>query len=365
MSGVPTDQHLASHLKSRAASRGAEIDAQQRFQYRRLHLGEVSLLNRLYNSYYRDNRPLEEALWLYAQNPLGAATVFGAFDEGGQLVGMRPCIPFKLWWNGEERRAYEFADALVHPRYQRRGIFSELLRMACEEAGEQGHVLYSLPNEQSLAVYRQSPSLQALGDIVTIARPLSLRYLTDRLRRGDRGERCGVAERADSEVADGDTRIVWVKRFEHDFAEVHRELRLRGLSYSLRSRDFLQWRYFGSPVRQYDVGLLKEGEHLHGYVVMRILSGIAHVVDFFVRPQPDLVHRALMLATRWAGQAGATGIHFSAAGTALFREATMKNALWLKRRPRRFVVSRPSRGAGGYDPTLAEMYFVMGDFDFL
>ena len=354
--------------RNRAALRPSDdgMAAGDRFHYRRLDVAELPRLNRLYNLYYKRNRPLGEVLWLYTQNPLGAAVIYAAFDEHGRLAGIRPCIPFKLWWNGEERRAYEFADALVHPCYQRRGIFSRLLTMACEHAAQEGRVLFSLPNERSLAAYRHIPALRTLGDSRTIARPLSwMLYLGGRLRPW-RDAGLAVDTPAPAEVRDGDFAIVTVERFEDDLADVHRALRSRGLNYSLRTREFLQWRYFGSPVRRYHVALLKEGRHAHGYVVIRMVAGIAHLVDVFLRPQTAIDRRGFALIARWGREMGAIGIHFSAAGNPLFHEAAMASAFWFSKHTRRLVINQPGGATLTDRPvTLADVYFVMGDFDFL
>src|SRR5688572_30311689 len=92
-----------------------------RYLYRRLAPGELPRLNDLYNAYYRSHRPLEEAQWLYCANPHGNALIYAAFDQSGELAGMRPAIPYRLYWRGEERSAYEFADALVAVRHRNRG----------------------------------------------------------------------------------------------------------------------------------------------------------------------------------------------------------------------------------------------------
>jgi GNAT superfamily N-acetyltransferase len=367
---TPVSQTAAVKSAERiGASIGREAHAQHayqpgadaRFYYRRLSVTELALLNALYNSYYRTNRPLDEAHWLYARNPYGVAVLEAAFDGRGQLVGMRPSVPFKVWWRGEERMAYEFADALVHPGYQRRGIFTRLLTRTCEWAEREGHLLFSLPNERSLAAYRRIPTLRIVGDSCTLAKPLSwVRYFRHHWNRRKRPpeSRAAAGGRKLHPISEGDVCLVPVDRFQCDFAEVHRELRRRGISFTMRTPEFLQWRYFGSPVRKYRVALVKESGQVRGYLVMRMVSRIAHIADLFLYPDAALARRSFRLAAKWASDIGSIGIHFSCVGNPLLHEAARQSGYWLRKRSRRFVVNDASAIPG-------DVYFAMGDFDFL
>lgn len=352
------------------SQQSSAASASARFDYRRLSMAELPLANDLYNAYYRAGRSLEEAVWLYADNPNGNAVIYAAFDRSGRLAGMRPSIPYKLWWRGEERMAYEFADALVDPRHQGKGIFSRLVRMTCDWAEEEDCTLFSLPNENSLAVYRRSPGLQVLGEGRTRAKPLSwMRYAHHQLKRG-RGAAAGAScdLQARPVASDGEVRLRAVERFESDFGDIRAELQRRLASFTLRTREFLQWRYFGCPAREYRVALVEERGQVRGYLVMRIISGIAQIVDVFIWPDARLARSAFRLAARWAAQMGAIGIHFDSAGNGFFRTAAARSGYWLSKRSRplvmdgssvRLLAQRERRPV-----SMQDLYFVMGDFDF-
>lgn len=333
-------------------------------------MAELPLLNELYNAYYRSNRSLEEAVWLYANNPNGSAVIYAAFDQSGRLAGMRPSIPFKLWWRGQERMAYEFADALVDPRHQGKGIFSRLVKMTCDWAEQEDCTLFSLPNENSLAVYRRSPSLQVLGEGRTRAKPLSwMRYIHHQLKRG-RGAAPGASSdlKAQSLMSDGEVCLRPVERFESDFDDIRAELQRRLASFTLRTREFLQWRYFGCKARKYRVALVEQRGRVRGYLVIRIISGIAHIVDVFVWPDARLARSAFRLAARWAERMGAIGIHFNSAGNDFFQTAAARSGYWLRKRSRPLVIDNPSTRLLAQRQqravSMGDLYFVMGDFDF-
>jgi GNAT superfamily N-acetyltransferase len=349
---------------------GAVRAEQQRYTYRRLTMAELPLLNDLYNDSYPGHRPLEEAEWLYARNPYGESLIYAAFDESGALAGMRPAIPFRLYWRGEERLAYEFADALVAHAHRGRGIFGRLVKAICEHAEEEGFTLFSIPNGNSLPIYRKVSRLQVLGSTDTLARPIAWRRYFGRF--------LGMAPRAGAPVSargwrtpvtDGEVTVEPVERFDCDFDEIHVALARKVASFTLRRRDFLQWRYFGSPVRDYRVALVKARGKAHGYVAVRLVNEIAQLVDVFMPPDLPLATRALGLASRWAGRMGAIGIHFNASRGNVFHAAAAAAGYWLRKPSGKLVLDRrsgellESRQCGPLG--MRDGYFVMGDFDFL
>lgn len=342
-----------------------------RFEYRRLDMAELPLLNDLYNAYYGADRPLEEAVWLYASNPCGTGVIFAAFDSTGRLVGMRPTIPFRLWWGGEERMGYELADALVDPRHQGKGIFSRLVRMTCDWAEQEGHVVFTLPNENSLAVYGRNPSMHVLGQSHTRAKPLSwIAYLRHQLkRRRERASRASYPVAPHALVSEGELSLRPIDRFECDFADVRAELQARLSGFTLRTPDFLQWRYFGSPIRKYHVSLVEERRRVRGYVVLRMVAGIAHIVDVFLPPDAGLARRVFRLAARSARRMGAIGVHLNTAGDELFLSAAASSGFWLKKASCPLVVdSASARRLALFKQrpaSLGDVHFATGDFDFL
>jgi GNAT superfamily N-acetyltransferase len=355
------------HAVHNEAAAAAPAAPTVRFHYRRLDVAELALVNDLYNSYYPEQRPLDEAKWFYERNPNGPAVIYAAFDDDGRLAGMRPSIPYRVWWRGQERTAFEFADALVDPRHQGRGIFSRLVRTTCEWAVQAGHPVFSLPNANSLAVYQRNASLKIMGDSVTVAKPLAwvayARYLLNRSRDGTT-----PLLPPPPSVDEGTLSLRAVDGFDSDFEPVHEELKRKGLSFTLRTRQFLQWRYFGSPVRRYHAALLVESGAVRGYLVLRTLGAIAHIVDFFAPLDERLARSGFRLAAKWAQSMGAIGIHFSCAGHGFYTAAAAKAGYRLKKRPRRLVVNRAATllPGGATDGALAleDLYLVMGDFDF-
>ncbi len=339
------------------------------YTFRRLAMTEVALVNDLYNRCYQASRSIGEAEWLYERNPYGEGVIFGAFDAHNRLVGVRPTIAWRFLWNGREQRAYQFTDAVVAPEHRGKGIFTRLVTSMCAwaEACEVG--LYSFPNDNSLPIYLKSGSIEQVATCQAQVKVLAWdRYL--RYKLGLRGPAVG-ADAADRRWREGlverETCLVPIGRFESDFADIEAELSRGVTSLTLRRRDFLNWRYFESPERQYRAALVEQGGRPGGYVVLTVVNDIAHVIDLFLRPDRGLTSRVPRLVTGWARQMGAAALYFEASKGHVFQRAFDQNGFLLKRKTGRVVLDSTSvrhLGAARARPLGPEdVYFVMGDSD--
>jgi hypothetical protein len=336
---------------------------------RRVTLDELPAVNDLYNRCRRTNRSLAEAEWLYAGNPYGEAIIFGAFDSDHQLIGMRPAIAHRFVWRDQERLAYQFVDAIVAPEHRNRGIFGELVRAISAAAARGDFGLFSFPNHNSLPIYRKTPWLHCLGRCEVKVKVLS-RLAYARLKLGGRGlgPPPSPAHDADPGLCEGRTRLVPIRNFDCDFTALHGEVATVAASFTLRRREFLNWRYFGSPERQYHVALIEESGRHHGYVVMRLMNRIAHVMDVFARPERALMMRVFSLVSQWASRIGAVALYFNASEGNWFQRAFGGTAFVLRKKTDSIVLDRASvqRLAVLYGRPLdmSDFYFVMGDGDF-
>ena len=334
-------------------------------------MSELSLLNDLYNACYQSDRPLPEAEWLY-RNPNGEPLIMAAFDESGWLAGARPAIPWRLSWRGEERIAYEFCDAVVASQHRNRGIFTHLVRSICEWADRNDFILFTIPNDKSLSVYRRTGLFQIVGVCETKVCPISWpRYARYAgycfgLNRYESPPASG--DRQEGPLNDGDVSLTPVLRFESDFDEVHSGLETVVAGFTRRRAEFLQWRYFGSPVRRYRVALIEQCGRVRGYLAIRMIDGVVQIIDMFLIPDMELACRTLRLLSAWARQMNAIAIHFNASRDNLFHQAASRCGFWLKKTSGSLVVDARSARlfASSRNGRLdaRDFYFVMGDFDF-
>jgi GNAT superfamily N-acetyltransferase len=331
-------------------------------------MAELALVNDLYNRCYRADRPLAEAEWLYKGNPYGEGVIFGAFDGHDRLVGVRPTIAWKFVWSGHEKLAYQFTDAIVAPEHRGQGIFTRLVKDMCEWADEYDVGLYSFPNQNSLPIYLKSGRLEyavrCRAQVKILSWPRYLRYRVGRRRAAAEPEPTVTVDEA--AVGERETFLTPIGRFESDFEDVHADLGSIA-AFTLRRKEFLNWRYFEAPARRYHVALVQQAGQPHGFVAARMIHDVMHVLDVFVRPATRLVERMPRLLTRWARQLGATAIYFDASRGNLFQRAFHRNGFLLTRKTGGVVLDRRSLSelASSRDRSTdaGDVYLVRGDSD--
>jgi GNAT superfamily N-acetyltransferase len=337
------------------------------YTVRRLVVDELPLLNDLYNHCHQTDRSPAEADWLYRKNPYGEGVVFGAFDPLGRLVGVRPTTAWRFVRNGQERLAYQFTDALVAPEHRGQGIFGRLVLDMCAMAAERDVSLFSFPNSNSLPIYLRLGALDRIVRCRAMVKILAWwKYL--QYRRGrDITSVPTVARATLSPICDGDLSLLPIDRFSSHFDDIHGDLGRVVANFTLRRQDFLNWRYFEHPTWRYQVALVRRGDETHGYVVVRMMRQVAHVIDVFIRPEPSIVAAVPRLLTRWAKQLQAIAIYFDASKGHLFEQAFRRNGFLLRRttgtivmdtRSVRHLVGAPASSGDG-----RALYFTTGDSD--
>lgn len=321
-------------------------------------------MNDLYNRCYGTDRSAAVADWLYRRNPYGEGIVFGAFDSLGQLVGVRPTVAWRFAWNNQERLAYQFTDALVAPEQRGRGIFGRLVYEMCALAEQTDFSLFSFPNANSLPIYLRMGVLDRLVRCRALVKILQWwTYL--QYRRGRDVE--PVSSSVGAGVSDGILSLLPIDQFSSSFDDVHEDVGRIVSTFTMRRSDFLNWRYFEHPTWRYEVALVQRGDRTLGYVAIRMMRRIAHVMDVFVHPEPTVVAAVPGLLTRWARQMEAIAIYFDASKGHIFEQAFRRNGfLWHRMTGemvmdtpsvRRIAVARPVSGA------VNPLYFTVGDSD--
>ncbi len=340
-----------------------------RYIFRPLVLAELPLANDLYNRCYGANRPFAEAEWLYTHHPYGAPLIVSAFDARNELAGVLPAMAHRFVWGAREEVAYQLIDAVVAPEHRNRGIFGHLVSLICETAEKQNFAVFAFPNDQSMSVYRKTGLLQSIGTCEAQLKVLSWpAYLRHRLGRRAHRATVPAFPGAPAALRQGDISLVPIDRFPCDFEELHAEMGQRVTSFTMRRRDFLNWRYFESPERHYHVALVERADHIVGYVALRIADRIAQVMDVFVTPEPRMTRTSVRLLTRWAKRLDAIAIFFNASKRNISQPAFTRNGFLLRKKGGEITMDprsvRKLAALKGQAVEPRDFYFVMGDGDF-
>jgi|SRR5882724_4354705 len=339
------------------------------YTFRYLAVGELALMNDLYNRCHHADRSMAEAQWLYKKHAYGEAIILGAFTADNALAGVLPAIPHKFVRGGHEESGCQLVDAVVAPEHRNRGLFGHLVKLVCEMAEQRNLTVFAFPNDQSLSVYRKTGLLQSIGACETRVKVLSwpkyVRYKLG-LTGGESGEQTPPGDAAS--LSDGDVSLVPVSRFDVDFEELHEEMARVVVEFALRRRDFLNWRYFGSTQKHYQVALIMRAERALGYVVVRVINRIAHVIDVFVEPDRLVARKTASLVTGWARRMGAIAVYFSTTKGNFVQHAFRRVGFLLTKKGAEVVQDPKSLGRltalHHRGVAFGDFYFVMGDGDF-
>lgn len=212
--------------------------------------------------------------WEYLRNPLSDPEVIVAV-ENGRIVGARPFTYVEMWLGNERVKAALHCDTMVHPDYQRRGIFNSMGQFSIPYLKERGYALsYGFPGPMSRPGYlRQGWKVvvqtETVFRLMNPQRVMSyksgsslvgggLGFLYDRILNAKTRETSAVSSPFDVRISDSFT----------DELEGLDALRGKKAIDLVRSERYIRWRFDENPEHDYTYVLAKKGGELWGYAVV-------------------------------------------------------------------------------------------------
>lgn len=258
---------------------------------------------RLYNACFK--KPLDAAGldWRYDKNPCGRAISFVARAPGGEAVSGYACNPRVAASHGEHAACIgETGDVMTHPEWRKRGIFSDLDRVAMAEAKRQGWPLvFGLPNRRSAHIF-----LELGWEKVGTLRAWSAVLRNDapaRAERAKEGRLAGwttvfaarharrlraVAARASS----GHSLVPIDAGFPAAVDELSRAVERQFAFMVRREKNYLDWRFLKSPSRLHRAFEVRDAAGAFaGYCVVQLPrpgSALGYLVDVLARDTKSL-----------------------------------------------------------------------------
>ena len=238
------------------------------------HSDIIQQLTELYSASFAHGISEKFWRWKYIENPLSSDKIVVAL-ENGEIVGARPFMLAEMWLEDKKVKAALHCDTMVHPKHQRKGIFSKMGKFAIQHLREQGFALsYGFPNLLSRSGfikqgYRKVAGIEIIFKLVNSRKLISSRFknrvfgktasfLYDRFLNWGNRVLSPESEDVEIEVVD----------------EVNKEVvdvfDLRGESVIdfVRSENFLRWRFDSHPEYRYKYILAKKNNQLMGCTVI-------------------------------------------------------------------------------------------------
>jgi len=232
--------------------------------------------------------------WEHLQNPLSNPEVIVAV-ENGRIVGARPFTYVEMWLGNEKVKAALHCDTMVHPDYQRMGIFNHMGHFSIPYLKERGYALsYGFPGPMSRPGYLRQ-GWKVVVQTETVFRLMNPRrviscksgsdliggglgFLYDRILNTRIREISGVSSPFNVNVSDSYT----------DELEALDALWGNKAIDLVRSEVFLRWRFDDNPEHDYKYVLVRKDSELCGYAVVSCeesAGGLVYgtIVDYLVR----------------------------------------------------------------------------------
>src|SRR4030095_4936610 len=103
--------------------------------------------------------------WKYFANPMGDAAV-GIAESGGRVVSLVAATPKLIQIGSEILTAFELGDFITAMDFRKRGLFSELINLTCNEAMQRKAAFaYVRPNSVSFPILAKNLSFLEVGQI--------------------------------------------------------------------------------------------------------------------------------------------------------------------------------------------------------
>ncbi|SDS79480.1 Acetyltransferase (GNAT) domain-containing protein [Gillisia sp. Hel1_33_143] len=182
--------------------------------------------------------PKTEEIWQFKHfdNPFGKSLILLA-EEDDKIVGVRAFMRWQWQMGNKVFSAYRAVDTATHPNYQGKGIFKNLTLRALEIAKENGdHFIFNTPNSQSLPGYIKMDWKKVNKLKVHLAPVNPINF---------------IRSKKDHQY------FIQKNRNESSFDELVRNFNAINASrpelFSVKSSEYLAWRYENNPLQKYDV----------------------------------------------------------------------------------------------------------------
>ena len=196
--------------------------------------------------------PREQAYWNWKhhENPFGASPMLLA-EAAGELVGLRVFMRWEWRAGGDTFRAVRAVDTATHPKWQGKGIFSSLTRALVEQMRDEGVAfIFNTPNDQSRPGYLKMgwSSVGRTSLWIRPLRPLKIGWAL--LRRGRGSTAVNIAHAAPQGVFPSAGEVLARPDVLPFLASGISNADERRFA-TLRSAEYLRWRYGAIPGFQY------------------------------------------------------------------------------------------------------------------
>lgn len=245
---------------------GTRVDFEVRAYQDHDERGVLSLLDRALGGGPAGERSPEFFRWKHLENPFGRSFMTVAVADDGDVIGFRAFMRWRFRAGDATVRAVRAVDTATHPDHQRRGVFSRLTGLALDRLSSEADLIFNTPNGKS------GPGYLKLGWLAVGTLPVAVRVRHPvAVGRARGGRRQGEQEPFRPPPPVTAARAVDVLADTAGVARLLERVVLpeRSLA-TLRSVDYLHWRYGRAPLLDYRAVAERRQGELAGVAIFRV-----------------------------------------------------------------------------------------------
>ena len=239
--------------------------------------------------------------WLYRENPFGEARVWIACDKSDRAIGMAALFPRDMYYGDAIVRGCVLGDFCVAPEHRTLGPALQLQR-ACLRAvqSEEFAVAYDFPSGTMLAIYKHL-GIQPLEQSVRMAKVLRADRISGQLKVP--GVSRALVGTANFVLGMEDRVSAAPSKFEFalqagpcgpEYSELAEETGSSLGTCTMRTAEYLNWRYRRHPHVEYEFLTARRGNQLLAYCAFTQSADNATVAEFFGKPDDYRVLTGLL-----------------------------------------------------------------------
>ncbi len=253
-------------------------------------IDDEGILTGLTRQYLNETADDRRFRWLYRENPFGQARAWIAYERSdNEAVGMAAIFPRRMYCDGALISGCVLGDLCIATKYRSLGPVLQLQRACLEWArsGEFG-LAYDFPSTTMLGIYRHL-GIQAVAKSIRMVKVLRLdekisRVLPARILSRPAAAAANLALSLTDHAPSGPSGID-IRLEDSPCASEYSELATRiGSSLgicTLRSAEYLNWRYWRHPGLKHEFLAARRGTELLGYCTFTTADGNLTVAELF------------------------------------------------------------------------------------
>jgi hypothetical protein len=245
-------------------------------------IGVFNLRKSVYGSAFDE----VEWKWKYTTDSKARQSRIFVVESQGMIIGLRSIIILRARMNDQNFLTGMSMDAMIHPGFRGRGIYTELLVESVNRVREQNiSLILSFPNERSYpSLMRNSIKWHHICSVPLLVKPLDYAGLTRKYVNFSPLQLpvrlCGkllfniLAHDKYSRKQNTEYTINKLVTFDDRFDNLWQKSLFLDKISIIRDSQYLQWRYCENPVNKYVIYSAEKGHELKGFIVLKTVDNM-------------------------------------------------------------------------------------------